>query len=90
MGSPNKQDTKRTVKTVIMNFLERWEMVDVTRVETLRLSGLVSISTRDNGSGQVLITGFRVADGNRVTKSPDISFNVIRSETVGPGVEASF
>ena len=49
-----------------MNFLERWETVDIAKVETLRLSGLVSISTRGNGSGQVglvLITGFGVADG---------------------------
>jgi hypothetical protein len=79
-------------KTAIMNFLECWETVDVTRVETLRLSGLVSISTRGNRLGQVglvLITGFGVADGNRVKTSPDISLTVIRSETVGPGAEAS-
>ena len=76
-----------------MNFLERWETVDIARVETLRLSSLVSISTRGNGSGQVglvFITRSGVADGKRVTTSPDISPKAIRSETVGPGVEASF
>ena len=84
---------KRRENKADMNFLERWETVDVTRVETLRLSGLCSISTRGNRLGQVglvLITGFGVADGNRVTTSPDISLTVILSETVGTGVEASF
>ena len=88
---------KRKENKADMNFLERWETVDVTvdvtRVETLRLSGLRSISTRGNRLGQVglvLITGFGVADGNRVTTSPDISLTVILSETVGTGVEASF
>ena len=84
---------KRRENTVIVNFLKRSEMADITRVEILRLSGLVSISTRGNGSGQVglvFITRSGVADGKRVTTSPDISPKAIRSETVGPGVEASF
>ena len=84
---------KRRENTVIVNFLKRSEMADITRVEILRLSGLVSISTRGNRLEQVgliLVTGFEVAGGNRVTTSPHNSLTVIRSKTVDPGVEASF
>lgn len=71
-------------KKAIMNLLlELCETVDVvTRVETPRLSGLVSISIRGNRLGQVrlvLIIGFRVADGNDQERDGCLSQRIHRT-----------
>ena len=75
----SKQTSKE--KQTIVNFLQRWETVDVTRVEILRFCSSVPTSTRGNRLGLVgliLMARFEVADRKRATTLLDISLTVIR------------